>query len=72
MAGADAIKVEGAVMEELPHGMYRVELANGHRVLGHFTGAARRNPVRLMIGDKIMLEMSPFDLSKGRIVGKEY
>ncbi len=71
MARADAIEVEGAVTEELPHTMYRVELANGHRVLAHFTGKARLNPVRLTPGDKVMLEMSPFDLSKGRIIEKK-
>ncbi len=71
MARADAIEVEGAVMEMLPHTMYRVELANGHQVLAHFKGKARMNPVRLMPGDKVMLEMSPFDLSKGCIIYNE-
>ena len=71
MARADAIEVEGTVVEMLPHAMYRVELANGHRVLAHFKGKARKNPVRLAPGDKVMLEMSPFDLSKGCIVGNE-
>ncbi|HZQ47284.1 MAG TPA: translation initiation factor IF-1 [Verrucomicrobiae bacterium] len=68
MARTDAIEVEGAVVEALPHAMYRVELANGHRVLAHFKGKARMNPVRLMPGEKVMLEMSPFDLSMGCIV----
>jgi translation initiation factor IF-1 len=71
MASTDAIKVEGAVMEALPHAMYRVELANGHRVLAHFKSRARVNAAVLALGDKVMLEMSPFDLSNGCIVGNE-
>ena len=71
MAGADAIEVEGAVVEALPHAMYRVELANGHRVLAHFKGKARLNPVRFAPGDKVMLEMSLFDLSNGAIVSNK-
>ena len=71
MAGTDAIKVEGSVVEALPHAMYRVELANGHRVLAHFKGRARVNAAVLVLGDKVMLEMSPFDLSNGCIVGNE-
>jgi len=67
MAGNDAIAVAGVVIETLPHTLYRVELANGHRVLAHLTGAARRNKVSLPLGTKVNLEMSPFDLSKGRI-----
>jgi len=68
MARTDAIKAEGAVIEALPHAMYRVELPNGHRVLAHFKGRARKNAAPLKIGEKIMLEMSPFDLSNGCIV----
>ena len=71
MARTDAIEVEGAVVEALPHAMYRVELANGHRVLAHFKGRARVNAVALAPGEKVMLEMSPFDLSNGCIVGNE-
>jgi len=71
VARADAIEVEGAVVEALPHAMYRVELANGHRVLAHFKGKGRVNPVLLTPGDKVMLEMSPFDLSNGCIVGNK-
>ena len=71
MARKDGIEVEGAVIEALPHTMYRVELANGHRVLAHFKGKARLNPSRLALGEKVMLEMSPFDLSNGCIVGNE-
>jgi translation initiation factor IF-1 len=71
MARTDAIEVEGAVVEALPHTVYRVELANGHQLLAHFSGKARMNAVRLVPGDRVLLEMSPFDLSKGRIVGNE-
>jgi translation initiation factor IF-1 len=71
MARTDAIEVEGSVVEALPHAMYRVELANGHRVLAHFKGRARVNAVRLAAGDKVMLEMSPFDLSNGCIISNE-
>ena len=71
MARTDAIKVEGSVMEALPHMLFRVELANGHRVLAHFKGKARKNPVSLVPGDKVKLEMSPFDLSTGCIIENE-
>jgi translation initiation factor IF-1 len=71
MAGTDAIEIEGSVVEALPHAMYRVELANGHRVLAHFRRKARVNPVHLALGDKVMLEMSPFDLSMGYIICNE-
>jgi translation initiation factor IF-1 len=71
MARTDAIEVEGAVVEALPRAMYRVELANGHRVLAHFKGKARVNPVLLTPGEKVMLELSPFDLSNGCIVSNK-
>ncbi len=70
MARADAIEIEGAVVEALSPAVYRVELANGHRVLAHWKGEARRSAGGLAPGDKVMLEMSPFDLSQGRIIGK--
>ena len=71
MARTDAIEVEGAVVEALPHAMYRVELANGHRVLAHFKGRARANAVCLSPGDKVTLEMSLFDLSNGCIISNK-
>jgi translation initiation factor IF-1 len=71
VARNDGIKVEGSVIEALPHAMYRVELANGHRVLAHFKGRARMNAVCLLPGDKVMLELSPFDLSNGCIISNE-
>jgi translation initiation factor IF-1 len=68
MPRADAIEVEGVVVEALPNKTYRVELANGHRLLGFVTGRARLSFVRFATGEKVKLEMSPYDLSKGRIV----
>lgn len=69
MAGADTIEVEGVVVEVLPDKKtYRVELANGHRLVAFVPGRARLNLMRWKPGDKVKLEMSPFDLSKGRIV----
>ena len=68
MAAKDAIKVAGAVVEVLPNQTYRVELANGHRVLAFVTGRARMNFARFAPGDKVSLEMSPYDLSEGRII----
>jgi translation initiation factor IF-1 len=67
MAREDAIQIEGAVVEVLPNTMYRVELCNGHRVLAHVSGKMRRNSTRFLPGDKVTLEMSPYDLSKGCI-----
>jgi len=68
MAREDAIKVEGLVVEALPNKTYRVELANGHRVLAFVAGKARMSFLRLAPGEKVLLEMSPYDLSEGRIV----
>ena len=68
MAGEGAIKVAGAVIEVLPNKTYRVELSNGHRVLAFVTGKARMNFARFAPGDKVNLEMSPYDLSEGRII----
>ena len=68
MPGAEAIKVEGIVLEVLPNRTYRVELANGHRLLGFVTGKARLGVAQLAPGQKVRLELSPYDLSEGRIV----
>ena len=68
MARTDGIKVEGSVVEVLPNKTYRVELSNGHRVVTFVSGKARLNFPRLTPGEKVMLEMSPYDLSEGRIV----
>jgi len=68
MAREGAIEVEGAIVEVLPNKMYRVELANRHRVLAYVAGKARLSFARLAPGDKVRLEMSPYDLSEGRII----
>ncbi|MFM8716570.1 MAG: translation initiation factor IF-1 [Spartobacteria bacterium] len=67
MAKKDAIEVEGKVVELLPNTMFRIELENGHRVLAHISGKMRLHFIRILPGDRVMLEMSPYDLTKGRI-----
>jgi translation initiation factor IF-1 len=67
MAHQDVIEVEGKVIECLPKTMFRVELTNGHRILAHISGKMRLHFIRILPGDKVLLEMSPYDLSKGRI-----
>lgn len=68
MARANAIQVEGEVVEVLPNTLYRVQLTNGHRVMAHLTSKARLSFARFALGDKVTLEMSPYDLSKGCIM----
>ena len=68
MAKDDVIRVDGVVRELLPNTMFRVELANGHMVNAHISGRMRLNFIRILPGDSVTLEMSPYDLSKGRIV----
>ena len=67
MAKEDMIEVEGTVIEKLPNAMFQVELANGHKVLAHISGKLRMNFIKILPGDKVTLEMSPYDLSRGRI-----
>ena len=67
MAKEDMIEVEGTVIEALPNAMFQVELANGHKVLAHISGKLRMNFIKIQPGDKVTLEMSPYDLSRGRI-----
>ena len=67
----DPLKVEAVVKEALPNAMFRVELENGHQVIAHVSGKMRMNFIRILPGDRIMLEMSPYDLSKGRIIYRE-
>ena len=67
----DVIKVEGVVRELLPNTMFRVELPNGHRILAHISGKMRLHFIRILPGDKVVLEMSPYDLSKGRITFRQ-
>ena len=71
MSREGAIKAEGAVVEVLPNKMYRVELANGHRLLAYVTGKARLSFARLTAGETVRLEVSPYDLSSGRIIVNE-
>ena len=67
----EAITVEGKVAETLPNAMFRVELANGHKVLAHVSGKMRMNFIRILPGDTVTLELSPYDLSRGRIIRRE-
>ena len=67
MAKDDVIEVEGTVVEAMPNAMFQVELANGHRLLAHISGKLRMNFIRILPGDKVRVEMSPYDLTKGRI-----
>jgi translation initiation factor IF-1 len=67
MPKKEAIEVEGTVVEALPNATFRVELANGHRVLAHISGKIRVHYIRVLPGDKVLVELSPYDLSRGRI-----
>ena len=67
MPKEEPIEVEGTVVESLPNVMIKVELENGHRVLGHVSGKMRMNFIKILPGDKVMLELSPYDLNRGRI-----
>lgn len=71
MSKADVIEIEGVVVEKLPNAMFKVELVNGHIVLAHISGKLRMNFIKILPGDKVTLEMSPYDLSKGRIVWRD-
>ncbi len=71
MAKSDVIEIEGTVLEKLPNAMFRVQLENGHEVLAHISGKLRMNFIRILPGDKVTLEMSPYDLSKGRITWRD-
>ncbi|AEM23131.1 translation initiation factor IF-1 [Brachyspira intermedia] len=68
MAERETIEVEGTVVEPLPNATFRVELENGHRILAHISGKMRMNFIRILPGDKVTIEMSPYDLTKGRII----
>ncbi|NOQ17656.1 MAG: translation initiation factor IF-1 [Dehalococcoidales bacterium] len=67
MPKKEAIEVEGTVLEPLPNAMFRVELSNGHRVLAHISGKIRLHYIRVLPGDKVIVELSPYDLGRGRI-----
>ena len=68
MAKADVIEIEGKVIEKLPNAMFKVELENGHVVLAHISGKLRMHYIKILPGDTVTIEMSPYDLSKGRII----
>lgn len=68
MSKQEGVTVEGTVVEPLPNAMFRVELENGHKVLAHISGKMRMHFIRILPGDKVTVELSPYDLSRGRIV----
>lgn len=67
MAKEDVIEVEGIVTEVLPNTMFRVKLENGHEVMAHISGKLRRNYIKILLGDRVTMELSPYDLNSGRI-----
>ncbi len=71
MSKADVIELEGTVLEKLPNAMFQVKLENGLEILAHISGKLRMNYIRILPGDKVTIEMSPYDLSKGRIVWRD-
>ena len=71
MAKEDVIEIEGKVVETMPNAMFTVELENGHVVLAHISGKLRMNYIKILPGDKVTIEMSPYDLSKGRIIWRD-
>jgi len=71
MSKSDVVEMEGVVIEKLPNTMFQVELENGHKVLAHISGKLRTNYIKIVPGDKVKLELSPYDLTKGRIVWRD-
>ena len=71
MAKSDMIEVEGVVVESLPNTTFQVDIGNGHTILAHISGKLRMNFIRILPGDKVTLELSPYDLSKGRIIWRD-
>ena len=71
MSKADVIEIEGTVVEKLPNAMFKVELENGHQVLAHISGKLRTNFIKILPGDKVTLELSPYDLTRGRITWRD-
>ena len=71
MSKEEVIEIEGIVVEKLPNAMFKVELENGHQVLAHISGKLRKNFIRILPGDKVTMEMSPYDLTKGRITWRD-
>ena len=71
MSKSDVIEITGKVIEKLPNAMFQVELENGHQVLAHISGKLRMYYIRILPGDKVTIELSPYDLSKGRIIWRD-
>ena len=71
MAKEDHIEMEGTVIDTLPNTMFRVELENGHIITAHISGRMRKNYIRILTGDKVRVELTPYDLSKGRIIFRD-
>ena len=71
MAKSEAIEVEGVVLERLPNAMFKVEIEGGHVILAHISGKLRMNYIKILPGDKVTLALSPYDLSKGRIIWRD-
>ncbi|MDR1558934.1 MAG: translation initiation factor IF-1 [Clostridiales bacterium] len=71
MSKDDVIEVSGKITEKYPNAMFQVELENGHKILAHISGKLRMNFIRIIPGDKVLVEMSPYDLSKGRIIWRD-
>jgi translation initiation factor IF-1 len=71
MAKSEAIEVEGVVLEKLPNAMFKVEIEGGHVVLAHISGKLRMNYIKILPGDKVTMALSPYDLSKGRIIWRD-
>ena len=71
MAKSEAIEVEGVVLEQLPNDMFKVEIEGGHVILAHISGKLRMNYIKILPGDKVTLALSPYDLSKGRIIWRD-
>ena len=68
MAKEDSIEVQGTVLETLPNAMFRVEMENGHKILAHISGKMRMHFIKILPGDRVTVELSPYDLSRGRII----
>ena len=71
MSKSDVIEIEGKVLEKLPNAMFQVELENGHKVLAHISGKLRMIYIKILPGDKVTIELSPYDLTKGRIIWRD-
>ena len=71
MSKDDVIEIEGTVIEKLPNAVFKVELSNGHQIVAHISGKLRMNFIKIIPGDKVLVEISPYDLTKGRIVWRD-